>query len=566
MKYKLIGNNDKNNIIETILLNRGVKNPNEYLNLDESCINDYNNLSNINKAVECFSLHFDRRDNIAILVDCDPDGYTSAALIYKYIKDLDDSYPVHYIIHKNSKAHGLSSMGIGDFKIPDNVKLLIIPDAGTNDCDECNSLLDNGCDCIILDHHQAEDMVYINRAIIVNNQMSDSYTCKSFSGVGMAYEFARALDDYFVCVFADKYLDLVAFGNISDVMSVTDYQTRYYIEQGIQNINNKFLLALNQAQEFSTKGNIHIHNIAWYWTPICNAMIRIGSFEDRDMLFRAFIETDEVFPYTKRGSTEIVDEDIYTRVARLCKNIKSRQDKLRNELCDELIEDVNQSDKIAMVVAEHADPGIIGLSCARIADLVQKPCIVLRERSPGIYGGSCRNCRQSSVPDFKSLVSSTGLFSLVAGHNNAFGVEICEENLEDAFYALNEAMNGVETDTTIYCDFLMWESEVDVEFVKAIDDSMWLYGTELEEPIVVVEGICIDADECYAMGANQDSVWFMHNGIKFCRFKCKPTDDLLRFAIAGDGTICINIVAKCSMNEYKGVSTPQIIIEDYEIV
>ena len=38
MKYKLIGNNDTNNIIEQVLLNRGIVNPIEYLSLNDSCI------------------------------------------------------------------------------------------------------------------------------------------------------------------------------------------------------------------------------------------------------------------------------------------------------------------------------------------------------------------------------------------------------------------------------------------------------------------------------------------------------------------------------------------------
>lgn len=74
MQYKLFENslNDKDNVIETVLLNRGIKNPQEYLNLDESCVNDYNNLNNINEVVECFEKHFERGDDIAVLVDCDP--------------------------------------------------------------------------------------------------------------------------------------------------------------------------------------------------------------------------------------------------------------------------------------------------------------------------------------------------------------------------------------------------------------------------------------------------------------------------------------------------------------
>jgi single-stranded-DNA-specific exonuclease len=74
LRYKLIENsaNDINDIVGTVLRNRGVENPQEYLNLNECCINDYNNLNNINEAVECFEKHFERRDDIAVLVDCDP--------------------------------------------------------------------------------------------------------------------------------------------------------------------------------------------------------------------------------------------------------------------------------------------------------------------------------------------------------------------------------------------------------------------------------------------------------------------------------------------------------------
>ena len=74
MKYKLFENslNDKDNVIETVLLNRGIENPLEYLNLHESCTNNYNNLENISEAVECFEKHFERGDDIAVLVDCDP--------------------------------------------------------------------------------------------------------------------------------------------------------------------------------------------------------------------------------------------------------------------------------------------------------------------------------------------------------------------------------------------------------------------------------------------------------------------------------------------------------------
>lgn len=488
--------------------------------------------------------------------------------MYNYIKRLNPSYPVQYIIHKNNKSHGLGNMDKGDIKIPSGTRLLIIPDAGSNDIDQLNWLVEHGIDCICLDHHDIEDTVKDCQAIIVNNQTSDKYTDKNFSGAGIVYEFLRALDNYYLYDYADEFLDLVAFGNVSDVMSIKDYQTRYYIERGMKNINNKFLKALDKAQEFSTKGEINIHNISWYWTPICNSMIRIGSFEDRDLLFRAFIETNETFPYKKRGSSEIIDEDIYTRAARLCKNIKSRQDKMRDELCEKLKADINPEDKVIMLTApDDADSGIVGLAAMRIADWAGKPCILLKDQGNGVYSGSCRNCKNSPVKDFKELVNNTHLFNFAQGHANACGCAIYEENILDARDALNQSLKNVEYDDTIYCDFILDSYDVGYDFIKTIDDSKWIWGTGIDEPTVAIENVAVPLDMCIVMGANADSVSFMSGGIKYCKFKCNEHDDLLDFANGYTANeITLNVVGKCSINTYKGTSTAQFVIDDYEIV
>lgn len=74
MEYKLFHNslNDKDNIIQTVLLNRGVKDWSKYLSLDESCCENYNKLNNIECAVRCFDKHFEGGDEVSILVDTDP--------------------------------------------------------------------------------------------------------------------------------------------------------------------------------------------------------------------------------------------------------------------------------------------------------------------------------------------------------------------------------------------------------------------------------------------------------------------------------------------------------------
>lgn len=54
-----------------------------------------------------------------------PDGYTSAAMVYRYIKNLNPDINIKYYLH-TGKQHGLTD----DITIDDGINLLIIPDAG----------------------------------------------------------------------------------------------------------------------------------------------------------------------------------------------------------------------------------------------------------------------------------------------------------------------------------------------------------------------------------------------------------------------------------------------------
>lgn len=567
MKYKLIGNNDTNNIIQTILINRGVVNPNEYINLSEDSICDWQDLDNINEAVECFANHFENKSIITILVDCDPDGYSSAAMMYQYIKLMDAFYPVHYMIHKKPKSHGLSD---DDYTIPEGTKLLIVPDAGTNDCEKCNELIEGGVDIIILDHHLQDKLG--NHAIIVNNQVSDNYANKDFCGAGVTYEFLRALDDYYWQDFAEKFIDLNAFGNISDVMDLRNPSTRYYANRGLENIKNNALDAMIKAQSYSMNNEVNIHNISWYITPIFNAMIRIGSFEERELLFKAFIDEYEEFDYKKRDGTTI-KENIYDRAARLCKNCKSRQDKMRDKLFAELKSKANTEDKVVMVEVKDADAGIVGLSCMKLADALQRPTIVVKriERDgKTLLSGSCRNFNNSPVTDLKAVITETNLFELCAGHANAAGVQILPENFYAARHAFNDLLKDIEYNPTYMCDFIFDIDDLSIAFIQEVHDARWIWCTGIQEPKVAIEDIMIRRSDINIQGKDFNSIAFTINDIKFVKFNMKDNDPLLEWASAWDGDdsdkIVINIVGEVSINEYKGSLTPQVIIKDSEII
>lgn len=577
MQYKLIGTNDTDNIIETVLHNRGIEDPNAYLHLTNSVVQDYNKLSNIQEAIQCFTKHYEAHNKIVIMPDEDCDGYTSSAMLYLYIKALDPNYPVEYVMHSRPKMHGLGSKEYT--KIPDGTKLLIIADAGTNDANECNKFIEQGIDVIILDHHDAnyqeeseEEINYqtaeYNNAIIVNNQLSPEYSNKDLSGAGVVYRFLQALDEELWEDYADNFLDLCCVGNVADVMDIRNFETRYFINQGISNFKNKFLTALAKAQEYSMHGEITVHNIAWYIAPVINSITRIGTPEERELVFRAMIEQDETFTYDKRG-VSLVEENIYDRAARIAKNAKSRQDKQRDKVFNELKDQADLNDKVIFLESKQAQSGLVGLSAMKLADTLKHPVIIVKEIVKDgelILSGSCRNYDGSPIPNLKDLILQTNLFIFCSGHGNAAGLAIKPENVDSAKNKFEELLQNVDFNPAIPCDFVFDADELDAGFIQTIEQYNWLWGTGVKEPKIAVENITIRRADIHVQGKSFNSVSFIHNDIKFVQFNMKEDDPLLEWASVWDGEdgdqVILNVVGTVGINEYQGTYTPQFIIEN----
>ena len=575
MNYRLIKDslNDIDNPKQTILLNRGIENWKQYLNLNEDCIHDFNLLKNIDKAVSCFIKHIENKSRIHIIVDSDVDGYTSASMVYRYIKQLGENINVTYSLH-TKKQHGISE----DIEIPKDCELLIIPDAGSNDIEQCKELVEKGIDVIILDHHICDKEN--DFAIVVNNQMCD-YPNKNFCGAGIVYKFLKAIDEELWEDYADKMLDIVALGNISDVMDMRECETRYYVDLGLSKIRSKLFKALIEKQSYSMNGVVNITSVQFYVTPILNSMIRVGSAEDKDLLFRAFIETDEVFKYKKRGETEESDEDIYTRAARLCYNAKNRQGKEVQkgvDAIDELIQKKEiYKDKVMFInVSDILGETLTGLVAIKIAEKYNRPCLLLRRqkvREDGslYYGGSCRNFDNSPIESLKDFLDSTGTFEFVQGHDNAAGISIPRENVTKSIELCNERLTDVDFQKYFNVDFDMECDDLSVAFIKAIDEMKDIFGQGIKEPLVHIKNIPIWSENFFVMGKNSNS-WKVINdeGYAFVKFNVDvDKDEVLQIYNSNldreeeYSLGSIDVVGTVSINNYNNILTPQIIIKDY---
>lgn len=252
MNYELIKDslNDISNPIETVLKNRGITDWKQYMKLNDDCIYPYSMLSNMGQAIEYMKKHIENKNRIHIIVDSDVDGYTSGSMMYRYLKLVDPKLDITYSLH-TAKQHGLSY----DIEIPEDCNLLIVPDAGSNDVEQCKKLKEKGIDIIILDHHICDkENKY---AIVVNNQLGD-YPNKNLCGAGVVYKFLQALDDELWESYADNMLDMVALANISDVMDMREYETRHLVDKGLNKIRSKLFKALIDKQSYSMNDIVNI--------------------------------------------------------------------------------------------------------------------------------------------------------------------------------------------------------------------------------------------------------------------------------------------------------------------
>lgn len=577
MRYKLIEGslNDECNVEVTILKNRGIKNINRFLAPGESDTYSYSMLDNIDEAVKCAEKHIQNKDRIHILIDCDVDGYAAGSMVYRAFKKIDPNLNITYSLH-TKKQHGLSK----DITIPDDCKLLIIPDAGSNDVEQCRELKDKGVDIIILDHHICD--VENDYAIVVNNQMC-RYPNKNFCGAGIVYKFLEALDEELWEDTASSMLDMCALANISDVMDMREPETRYYVLRGLTKIRSKLFKALIDKQSYSMNGIVNITSVQFYITPVLNAMIRIGDQDEKDLLFRAFIETDEVFKYKKRGETEEVDESIYDRAARLCSNAKARQTKeVAKEVAEveRLISDkrLDENKAIFANVTGILGETLTGLVAIKIAEKYNLPTLLLRRQAPRengelFYGGSCRNFDNSPIESLKKELLNTGLFEFVQGHDNAAGFSIARKNVQAAISCINNNWKDIDFQAIWKVDFDKSAEDIDVAFIKAIDDMKDMFGQGMKEPLIHISHIPVYKESTMIMGKNLNTWKTIYNDeLAFVMFSVdRDKDQIIQEYENEEETFdsllgYMDVVGKATLNNYKGILTPQIIVKDYEFI
>ena len=597
MKFQLINPINPNySTIEQVLTNRGIQKEQikHYLNTTDEDINKPEQFgeNNLRTAAALVVQTVQSNKQMVVIVDCDCDGYTSAAIFINYLHDFFPGYVENNLIYyvHDSKQHGLSDCIEWVLNV-ENLGLVVCPDSSSNDYTEHKTLKDRGINVIVLDHHDAEKIS--QDAVIINNQLS-TYPNKDLSGAGVTWQFCRYLDKLLNINNAEQYRDLVALGNDADMMSLRSTETKHLIGTGLARPRNPFIVTMAQKNSFSLKGKLTPIGVAFYIAPFVNAMTRSGTIEQKLLLFESMLKYKafEELPSTKRGHSIGDTETLVQQAVRVATNVKNRQTKVQDELMQKVQTKIAKHNLLDhKVLLFLMDPGeidrnVAGLVANKIMAKYQRPvCILTRVQTKiqGMkiaelpwdeyeevcvvsYAGSARGCDKTGINDFKSICLQTGVCNYAQGHPGAFGLSINEQNIQTFIEKTDQILSSMNDQAIYYVDYIYDSENIksrDILDIATLED---LWGKDIDQPYIAIRNLKVTPDMVTIYDKRGYTIKIKTpSGVDIIKFRASE-QDCEKLQTNNTGFIELNVVGRCSQNEWLGNISAQIFMEDYEII
>lgn len=573
MKYTLVNSEIQKDFVKSLLTIRGIKDVETFLNPTKEILQEPENLENIEQGAQLL-LSILQLENpmISIVADCDVDGFTSAAIIYNYIKMIKPDASLIYHLH-TGKAHGLEDCW--EEVMQDNSDLIILPDASSNDYEYHIKF---NIPILILDHHEVEENTqFASNAVIINNQLSSKYINKGLTGAGVVYQFCRMIDKIIGKDYAEGFIDLAALGIIADMGSLLYIENQYIVKTGLRHIQNIMFKETVIKQAYSLVGNKDMpfeqiqelltpDKVSFYVVPLYNAMIRIGTMEEKHRLFYSFIDGNSMVPCHKRGVAGTL-ERISIESLRECTNVKNKQKKMREEIASNLemrmYKDGTIDDKMLFVVLNDNDtfqPELNGLIAMEIVSKYKRPTLIGRKRD-GFIKGSGRGMDASQLKDFKAFLNQSNLFEFVQGHPNAFGYSISENNfskIKDYAETQLKDYNFHENEYPVNLVAYSYEEKL-LPFIQDIGQHENIWGSGNPEPKLCIKNLALNSSNVVICGTKRDTIKVTDNGIVYMFFNSK---DLIA-EYEQKGSLILDVVGTAKLNHFRGIVTPQILVNNY---
>ena len=486
----------------------------EWLNASKSDFLPTSLMKNAEAAADFIKENINKK--WGILIDADADGITSSAIALVALERLGATNV--QLIKFEGKVHGIDRKT----DLLPEVDVLLIPDAATNDVEDCKILAEKGVKVLTCDHHEQE--VENPYALIVNpHQKGCEYPNKGLSGGTVTWKVFSQL------VNLDDYLDLCAISTVGDRMPLSSLENIAFTREGLANLHNPFLLAHFAADKRLDGKPLDAMLVGWYLAPLINAGVRMGTSED-------VIEIVEAMAGKVDGH-EAVD-----RLLKLRGQQNRKIDMAVPTIVLKTVDDAN----IVMAIRPPSLPKTTtGLVCNRLVGHYGKP-VLLGSIVDGYYSGSARNIDNASF-GLKETLAATGLMDFVAGHSNAHGFGIKEEDipkLKEALSALNVSEKKITVDGFLNS---MPQDEI-IPFLFAVHELAGWFECDIPEFSL---GLAVD-DNFTSFTTMKD---------RHCKAKWNGID-LVQFGTTEPFKKGEILIVKTSINSWQGRDMIQLMVND----
>jgi len=423
-----------------------------------------------------------RKEKVAIFGDYDADGITSSAVLAEIFKKLNIPFEI-YIPNKRSEGYGLNLEAIKELK-EKNVSLIVTVDCGISNAEEIIGASKMGIDVIITDHHHIPSEIPKAHSII-NPQMKNSgYPFKELAGVGVAFKFAQALCEELIPNEKDQLkwlLDLVAIGTIADCVPLLE-ENRILCKYGLIVLSKTRRIGL---QELFKVGRILVdennvpntHKISFQIAPRINAA---GRMDHANIAYNLISEKDRIKARELALELETYNQERQAITKQIVKEVEV------------LANNAFKNKKFIFAVGEHFSLGVAGLAAGKIADKFRKPTAIL-QKGRNESRGSFRSIPQINI--IEAIEKYGNLLTKYGGHNQAAGISIKNENLEEFYKRLNTFIEKRLADKDVPPEILI-DAEIsskDINFKLAEEiKKMEPFGVGNEEPIFLTKNLIVE--------------------------------------------------------------------------
>lgn len=356
-------------------------------------------------------------------------------------------------------------------------------------------------------------------------------------------------------------------------MDLRELETRALVTAGLKDLHNPYIYYMAQRNAFKLGSKITPIGAAFYIVPLLNAIQRSGTQEEKKLVFESMLEYKafKEVPSTKRGHKAGDKETIVDQAIRTSTNVKNRQtrvqdaslEKLEKKIADENL--LNHKVLLLLLDDDNIPAEVRGLIANKFMAKYQRPCCLL-SRGNGCYSGSARGCSIAGVDDFKQICLDTDEIEYAIGHPNAYGLSIKEENIQSFIDKTDIALKDMSDEAIYYVDYIFEGQNCNPQIILDIAEMDDYWGSEIDEALVAINGLKVTKDMVTIYRKKDNTLKIsLNNGVSIMKFGA--SDELCeKLTDKNTGFVEMDICGNCNANEWNGNVTPQIFIEDYNII